>query len=84
MKKNKLFITLIVLLIVFAPAIVFAETYCPLGEDVTKDLSGALKIARIVAPLLVIGLTFKEGITALVKGDAEGQTKKVVLIIRLY
>ena len=78
MKKNQLFITLIVLLIVFAPAIVLADTTCPLGEDVTKDLSGALKIARIVAPLLVIGLTFKEGITALVKGDAEGQTKKVV------
>ena len=79
MKKNKLYMLVLILFVAALPMVVFAEQTCPLGEDVTKDLSGALKIIRIVAPLLVIGLTFKEGVTALFRGDSQGSGKKFVM-----
>lgn len=53
-------------------------TGCPLGEDVTKDLYGILKIVKIVAPLLVIALTILDLVRALAKGDIQGESKKLV------
>ena len=52
-------------------------TGCPLGEDVTKDLYGALKIFKIAAPLLVIGFTVFEFVQALAKGDITAELKKL-------
>lgn len=52
-------------------------TYCPLGPDVTKDLAGALKIFKILAPILVIGLSIFDAIKASVMGDVESDMKKV-------
>ncbi len=52
-------------------------TGCPLGEDVTKDLYGALKIFKIAAPLLVIGFTIFEFVKALAKGDITSELKKL-------
>lgn len=52
-------------------------TGCPLGEDVTKDLYGALKIFKIAAPLLVIGFTIFEFVQALAKGDITAELKKL-------
>lgn len=52
-------------------------TGCPLGKDVTKDLYGALKIFKIVAPLLVIGFTVFEFVQALAKGDITAELKKL-------
>lgn len=53
------------------------DGYCPLGPDVTKDLAGVLKIIRIAAPILVIGLSTFEAIKAITKGDANADMKKV-------
>lgn len=50
---------------------------CPLGPDVTKDLYGALKIIRIVAPLLVIAYSTLDTVKALTKGDGGSELKKV-------
>lgn len=50
-------------------------TKCILPESVTKDLSGALKIFKIVAPLLVIGLTVYESILAISAGDVSAKIK---------
>lgn len=55
---------------------VFAAS-CPLGPDVTKDLYGALKIIRIVAPLLVIAYSTLDTVKALTKGDGGSELKKV-------
>lgn len=53
------------------------DTTCPLGPQVTKDLSGALKILKIVAPILCFALSVYEVIVALTKGEADADMKKV-------
>lgn len=50
---------------------------CPLGEDVTKDLYGVLKIFQIVAPILCIAYSTFDVIKTVSKGDAEAEMKKV-------
>lgn len=50
---------------------------CPLGPDVTKDLYGALKFVRILAPVLVIVLSTIDAVKALTKGDGGADFKKV-------
>ena len=52
-------------------------TGCPLGEDVTKDLYGLLKIVKILAPILVIGLTILEFVRSIAKGEIDGEAKKL-------
>ena len=50
---------------------------CPLGEDVTKDLSGALRIMRIMAPIFVLTYTIYDVIVAVAKGDVQAEGKKM-------
>ena len=50
---------------------------CPLGEDVTKDLSGALRIMRIMAPIFVLAYTIYDVLVVVVNHDVEGQGKKM-------
>lgn len=50
---------------------------CPLGEDVTKDLYGALKIFQIAAPVLCIAYSTIDVIRAVTKGDSEAEMKKI-------
>lgn len=52
-------------------------TGCPLGEDVTKDIYGLLKILKIVAPLLVVGLTIFEFVKAIARSEIDGEAKKL-------
>ena len=52
-------------------------TGCPLGEDVTKDIYGLLKILKIVAPLLVVGLTIFEFVKAVARSEIDGEAKKL-------
>lgn len=57
---------------------VFASDNCPLGPNVTKDLYGALKIIRIVGPLLMIALTAVDAVKAIGSPDGFGaEVKKV-------
>jgi len=73
MKKKSLI--LLITLIVLSPISVYA--YCPLGENVTKDLSGILKIMQIAAPIMCIAFSIYEVIKTLTKGDASAEMKKV-------
>ncbi len=78
MKKGLTLISYVACAFVFIFAFsinVFAA--CPLGPDVTRDLHGALNIIRIVAPLLVIGLSTVDAIKALTKGDGGADMKNV-------
>lgn len=77
-KKEKSHILLAILTVsaVFVSTNVYAGS-CPLGPNVTKDLYGALKIIRIVAPLLVIVYSTLDTIKALTKGDGGAELKKV-------
>lgn len=50
---------------------------CPLGVDVTKDIYGLLKILKIVAPLLVVGLTVFEFVKAIARSEIDGEAKKL-------
>ena len=78
MKKNiKSIIVILVLGLILIPNIVYANATCPLGEKVTADISGALKIFRILAPLLTIGYSIYEGIKALVNGNIDAEGKKI-------
>ena len=52
---------------------------CPLGENVTKDLSGALRIFKIVAPILCIAFSVIEAIQAITKGDAATDLRRVAI-----
>lgn len=45
-----------------------ATTGCVLGEETTKDVKGALKIFRIVAPLIMLAFTTLDAIKALNSG----------------
>lgn len=74
-KSHFLLIGIICLFALISPNVYAAS--CPLGPDVTKDLYGALKIIRIVAPLLVIAYSTLDTIKALTKGDGGSELKKV-------
>ncbi|MBR6072738.1 MAG: hypothetical protein IKP76_00255, partial [Bacilli bacterium] len=56
----------------------FSYDGCPLGEEVTKDLSGALKVMKILAPIFVFVYTVYDTIVALTKGDAQAEGKKML------
>ena len=65
---------------VTAPVTAPADEYytgCPLGVDVTKDIYGLLKILKIVAPLLVVGLTIFEFVKAIARSEIDGEAKKL-------
>ena len=77
MMKKSLNILLVAFVALFAFSTdVFA--YCPLGPDVTKDLSGLLKIINYAAPLLCIVFSVIDVLKTLTKGDAMGNTRPVV------
>lgn len=75
-RKSHILLAIIIVSAIFMSTNVYAGS-CPLGEDVTKDLYGALKIIRIVAPLLVIVYSTLDTIKALTKGDGGAELKKV-------
>lgn len=76
--KSKNFV-LYFMVIVMASFFLIPNVYatCPLGEDVTKDLYGVLKIFQIVAPILCIAYSTFDVIKTVSKGDAEAEMKKV-------
>ena len=74
MKKIKrLLMVLTLLVLTYTPVVMAASNSCPLGEHVTKDLNGALKIFRIVAPLLLLGLTIIDLIKLVSSGLGDGK-----------
>lgn len=90
MKKKRIFNYILILLIglmifnISAEAAGLSNSFilgadCPLGENVTKDLSGALKIFKIVAPILCIAFSIFEAIQAITKGDAATDLKRVAI-----
>ena len=73
MKKHfKLFITILIMAL-FIPT--FAHAWCPLGDDVTKDLVGVLRIMKILAPLLVVVYSTYDAVLALTKGEIDKEQK---------
>ena len=75
MKKHfKLFITILVIALVTP---IIGHAYCPLGDDVTKDLVGVLRIMKILAPLLVIIYSTYEAVLAITQGKIEEESKKI-------
>ncbi len=50
---------------------------CILGPNVTKDVTGALKILRYIAPALVVGFTIYEAVGALGKGNMAEEGKRL-------
>ena len=75
MKKHfKLLITILLIALVTP---VFAKAYCPLGDDVTKDLVGVLRVMKILAPLLVIIYTTYETVIAITQGKIDEEQKKL-------
>ena len=76
MKKIKRVLMVLTLLVLtYTPVVMAADSYCPLGEHVTKDLNGALKIFRIVAPLLLLAFTIIDLIKVVSSGL--GDSKEV-------
>ena len=74
MKKNfKLFITLLIIAIT-VPTVAHAA-WCPLGDDVTKDLVGVLRIMKILAPILVVVYSTYDAVLALTKGEIDKEQK---------
>ncbi len=74
MKKFKrLLMVLTLLVLTYTPVVMAAESSCPLGEHVTKDLNGALKIFRIVAPLLLLAFTIIDLIKLVSSGLGDGK-----------
>ena len=77
-KTNILIMIILLCLVSFGfTDVVFAGGTCPLGPAVTKDLYGALKVFRILAPILVITLSSIDAIKALTKGDGGADFKRV-------
>lgn len=76
--KSKNFIFYVGIIFVFSFFLV-SDVYaaCPLGEDVTKDLYGVLKIFQIAAPILCIAYSTFDVVKTVAKGDAESEMKKV-------
>ena len=90
MKKTKIFNCVLILLIglmifnISAYAAGLDNVFvlgadCPLGENVTKDLSGLLKIFKIVAPIICIAFSIFEAIQAITKGDAATDMRRVAM-----
>ncbi len=75
-RKSHILAILLIIGAIFISPNVYAGS-CPLGPDVTRDLYGALKIIRIVAPLLVIAYSTLDTVKALTKGDGGSEFKKV-------
>lgn len=70
-KKNVLNLLLFGVLMFFAyTSITYAETTCVLGTETTKDVSGALKIFRIVAPLILLAYTILDVINTVNSGGS--------------
>lgn len=74
-KNFVLYISIAVMASFFLIPNVYAA--CPLGEDVTKDLYGILKIFQIAAPVLCIAYSTFDVVKTVSKGDAEAEMKKV-------
>ena len=51
--------------------------FCPLGDDVTQDLVGILRIMKIIAPILVLAYTVYETIKAMTNDDMEKEAKNI-------
>lgn len=76
--KNKNLIYYIATILVFSFLLVpDVLASCPLGEDVTKDLYGILKILQIAGPVLCIAFSTLDVVKTVAKGDAEADVKKV-------
>ena len=73
-KHFKLFITILLIALVTP---VIGHAYCPLGDDVTKDLVGILRIMKILAPLLVLIYSTYEAVIAITQGKIEEESKKL-------
>lgn len=76
--KTKNFIFYLGVILCFS-IILIPDVYasCPLGEDVTKDLYGILKIFQIAAPILCIAYSTFDVVKTVAKGDAEPEMKKI-------
>ena len=61
----------------FSPNVFAAAEGCPLGENVVKDINGALKIMTYVAPAIVIVFTVYETVMALTKGNLVDDSKRL-------
>ncbi|MCX4248159.1 MAG: hypothetical protein OSJ65_00140 [Bacilli bacterium] len=77
MKKKNLIYYLATILIFSFVLMPDAFANCPLGEDVTKDLYGVLKILQIAGPVLCIAFSTIDVVKTVAKGDAEAETKKM-------
>lgn len=77
MKKSNIlyYIATILVFSSFLMPEVFA--WCPLGEDVTRDLYGVLKIFQIAAPVLCIVFSTLDVVKTVAKGDADAEMKKL-------
>ena len=51
--------------------------WCPLGDDVTQDLVGILRIMKILAPILVVIYTTYDTVLALTKGEIDKEQKEL-------
>ena len=68
MKKRKVLnLCLFTFALLFVFVMVTNADGCVLGEETTKDVKGALKIFRIVAPLALLGFTILDAIKAVTK-----------------
>ena len=54
------------------------DSSCPLGPQVTKDLSGALRVMKIMAPVFVLVYTIYDAIVTITKGDIQAEGKKML------
>lgn len=69
MKKRKVLnLCLFTFALLFVFVMVTNADGCVLGEETTKDVKGALKIFRIVAPLALLGFTILDAIKAVNSG----------------
>ena len=73
MKNIKRLLMVLTLLVLTYTPVVMAAEYCPLGTNVTKDLNGALKIFRIVAPLLLLAFTIIDLVKLVSSGLGDGK-----------
>lgn len=77
MKRTKNILIIILLTVVFYTNNVYAG--CKLGPNVMLDLAGLYNVLKIMVPLVIIALTVYEIFNTVLKGDAEGDIKKVAI-----
>lgn len=77
MKRTKNILIIILLTVVFYTNNVYAG--CKLGPNVIRDLAGLYTILKIMVPSIIIALTAWEIFNTVLKGDAEGDIKKVAI-----